>query len=170
MKAKITALINELIIYDYILFASVFLIFILLIILVILLRRKTFIAIILFISAFAIIILGPTLGYFKMHQFLFKNELVLIKHKKLTFTKGIVVNGTIKNTSKKAFNNCKINVSAYKVSGNKIKDYILKFKPFKKMSILEYDIAKDEVREFKVILDSFNYSKDYNISIGANCK
>ena len=170
MKAKITAFINDLIIYDYILFASVFLTFILLLILLILLRRRTFIAVILFLLLFSTLILGPTLGYIEMHKFLFKNETSIINQKKLTFTKGIVVNGSVKNISKKAFTSCKITVSAYKVSGNVVKDYILKFKPFKKMSILEYDIAKDEVRDFKVILDSYKYSKDYNISIGADCR
>ena len=50
------------------------------------------------------------------------------------------------------------------------KDFILKLKPFKKMSILEYDILKGDVREFKIIVEPFTYSKDYNVSIGASCK
>ena len=35
---------------------------------------------------------------------------------------------------------------------------------------LEYDIVKDELREFKIIVEPFTYTKDYNISIGASCK
>ena len=170
IKHKLTTFINELIMYDYILFGSVFSIFVLLVILGILLRKKTFISILLLLLAFSTIILAPTLGYVKMHEFLFKNETAFISQKKLSFTKAIVVHGSVKNMSNHSFSSCKIKVGIYKVSGNEIKDYLFKFNPFKKMSILEYDIKKDEVRNFKAILEPFTYSKDYNISIGASCK
>ena len=105
-----------------------------------------------------------------MHKFLFKNSTQLISQKKLNFTQAVVVKGTLKNESKFDFKMCNITASAYKVSGNAIKDKILPFNPFKKMSILEYNILKGEVREFKIIVEPFTYSKDYNISVGASCK
>ncbi|MEA3331319.1 MAG: DUF2393 family protein [Campylobacterota bacterium] len=170
MKAKITAFIDGLIIYDYVLFGVVFVLFILFIILAIMLRKKAGLAIFLAFFSFLLLFLAPTVGYVQMHKFLFKNSTELISQKKLSFTKAVVVKGTLKNESKFDFKSCKITASTYKVSGNSVKNFVLKLKPFKKMSILEYDILKGDVREFKIIVEPFTYSKDYNISIGASCK
>jgi hypothetical protein len=38
------------------------------------------------------------------------------------------------------------------------------------MSIIEEYIAVSETREFKIIVEPFTYSRDYNISLGADCK
>ncbi|MEA2100535.1 MAG: DUF2393 family protein [Campylobacterota bacterium] len=170
MKAKITAFINNLIIYDYVLFGSVFALFILFIVLAILLRAKLGLSILLVFLSFFILIFGPTLGYTQMHKFVFKNELILSSQKKLSFTKAVVIKGTISNSSKFDFISCKITANAYKVAGNKIKDFIFPFSPFKKASIFENDISKGEIREFKMFIEPFTYSKDYNISIDSSCQ
>jgi len=169
MKAKITAFINNLIIYDYVLFGSVFALFILFIVLAILLRRKQGISIFLVLLSFATLFVGPTFGYTQMHKYLFKNDLILTTQKKLSFTKAVVIKGTISNSSKFDSINCKIDVGAYKVTGNEMKDFIFKFKPFKKATLLENNISKGEVREFKMFIEPFTYSKEYNISIESSC-
>jgi len=170
MKEKITAFIQNLITYDYILFASSFVLFILFVVLSLLLKRKVGLSIFFILVSFAILFLGPTLGYIKMHQYLFKNSIELISQKKLTFVKAIVVKGTLTNESKFDFKSCKITASAYKITGNVIKDLIYPFKPLSSMSIFETGINKGEIREFKVIIEPFTYENDYNISIGGNCK
>ena len=170
MKAKITAFINELITYDYILFGSVFLLFILFIILGIVLRKKTALAILLILLSFTILIAGPTVGYVKMHDYIFKNTTELTSQKKLNFTQAVVVKGKVTNDSQRFFKSCKITASTLKVSKNELKNYLYSFKPFAKMSILEQDIAVGETREFKIIIEPFTYSKDFNVSIGAKCK
>ena len=170
MKAKITAFINELIMYDYILFGSVFVLFILFIILGIVLRKKIFLAILFILLSFTILLVGPTIGYIEMHNYIFKNSTQMTSQKKLTFTKAVVVKGTITNESKRFFKSCNITASANKVSKNELKNYLYSFKSFIKMSILEQNLAVGETREFKIIIEPFNYSKDYNISIGAKCK
>ncbi len=170
MKAKITAFIDGLIIYDYILLGSVFGLFILFIILGIVLRQKIALAIFIIFLSFVILLLGPTLGYIKMHEYLFKNSIELISQKKLLFTEAVVVKGKLTNDSKRFFKSCKITASAHKVSKKKLKTFIYSFKSFKKMSILEYDIAAGESRKFKIIVEPFTYAKDYNITLGANCK
>jgi hypothetical protein len=38
------------------------------------------------------------------------------------------------------------------------------------MSIVQNGIKKGETIDFKIILEPFTYSKDYNISVGADCK
>jgi hypothetical protein len=170
MSNKLTTFIDGLILYDYILFGSVFALFILFIILGIILREKTVLAIFLIIFSFSILILGPTLGYIKMHEYLYKNSVSLVSQKRLTYTKAVVVYGVVKNLSKFDFKSCKITASAHKVSENSLKNYLFKFKSFKNMSILEKDILKGQEREFKVIIEPFTYSKDYNISLEASCR
>ena len=38
------------------------------------------------------------------------------------------------------------------------------------MSIFEEGIKKGQTREFKIIVEPFTYEKDFNISLGADCK
>ncbi|MBU0720821.1 DUF2393 domain-containing protein [bacterium] len=170
MKEKITAFIHNLILYDYILFGSVFVLFILFIVLSILMRKKLFFSIFLVLLSFAILTLGSTIGYIAMHQYLFKNSVALSSQKQLTFTQAVVVKGTLLNESKFDFKSCNVRASVYKVSGNPIKDYIFTFNPFQKMSMLEHNISIGETRYFKMIIEPFTYSGDYNISLGAKCR
>ena len=170
IKDKITAFIEGLITYDYILFGSVFTLFILFIILAIMLRRKMALSIFLILFSFTILTLGPTLGYIKMHEYLYKNSCKLVSQKKLSFTPAIVVNGTITNESKFDFSSCKITASVYKSSKNIIKKYIYPLKPLKEVSILEDNILKGETQKFKMIVEPFTYNKEYNISIKGSCK
>lgn len=170
MKHKILAFIEGLISYDYILFGASFVLFIVFIILGIVLRRKAALAVIIIFLAFAILLLGPTLGYVKMHDIIFKNSTELISQKRLEFTQAVVVKARLTNESDRDFAECKITASAYKVTSNKYKNYLKKLKPFQKMSIIELDIQKAQTREFKIIIEPFSYSRDYNISLGADCK
>jgi len=170
MKTKITAFIDGLITYDYILFGGSFVLFILFIILAIVLRRKTTIAVIFVLLGFVVLVAGPTIGYIKMHEYLFKNSVTLISQKKLSYSKAVVVKGKLTNESKLNFKSCKITASAYKVTKNKYRNYLLKLKPFKKMSIDELDIPKGSTINFKIFVEPFTYAKDYNISLGADCK
>jgi len=170
MNSKITAFIDGLIIYDYILFGGAFVLFIIFIILGLVLRKKIGLAIFLILIAFSMLILTPTLGYAKMHEYLFKNTTTITKQKKLEFTEAIVINGNLVNESKYDFKSCKITANVHKVSKNEIKNYLLKFKTIQKMSIVEEDILKGETINFKMIVEPFTYKRDYNITIGANCK
>ncbi len=171
MKQKLIAFIDTLILYDYILFGAVGVLFILFLILAILLRHKTALSVLSVLIAFLILILGPTLGYIKMHQFLYKNEVNITKVQKLEFTDALLIEGTLKNNSKMDFLTCNIKVAAYKVTGNKIKDILYPFKPFKKASLkLDTMIKPKQSKKFKLFLEPFHYSKEYNLSTGANCR
>jgi hypothetical protein len=170
MSFSIARFIEELIVYDYILLGSTFFIFITLVILAIVKRNKTYMSIFLFTLAFSIAILSPTIIRTQMHKVLFKNSATITDKKELTYTNAVIVYAKVKNTSKYNFSICKIEVDAYKVSGNSIKDYLFKLNPFLTASSIEYDIAKGEEIDIKVILEPFIYEKDYNISIGASCR
>ncbi len=170
MKEKITAFIDGLIPYDYALFGAVFLLFILFIIIALMLRRKVIFSLFFILLAFTTLLAGPTLGYIKLHEYLFKNSLTLTSQKRLHFSEAVIVYGTLTNESKSYFKECRITANAYAVTSNKYKNYLKKLKPFQKMSIVEKGIAVSESRNFKIIVEPFTYSRDYNISLGADCK
>jgi hypothetical protein len=171
MKQKIIAFIDGLILYDYILFGGVIALFILFLILAILLRRHVGLSVFIILLAFIILLLGPTLGYIQLHKFLYKNEIKITEIKKLKFTNALLIEGNLKNISKMSFHTCKIKAGAYKVSGKKIPDMIYPFKPFKHGYLkLDTIIKPDETKSFKLFIEPFNYKKDYNITIGANCR
>jgi hypothetical protein len=171
MKQKIIAFIDGLILYDYILFGGVIALFILFLILAILLRRHVGLSVFIILLAFIILLLGPTLGYIQLHKFLYKNEIKITEIKKLKFTNALLIEGNLKNISKINFHTCKIKAGAYKVSGKKIPDMIYPFKPFKHGYLkLDTIIKPDETKSFKLFIEPFNYKKDYNITIGANCR
>ncbi len=170
MKEKIIAFIHELIIYDYILFGSSFVLFILFIIFAILARRRVGFSLFLILLSFLVLFLAPTLGYIKMHEYLFKNNTQMISEKKLVFTEAVVVKGTLSNESQFNFQTCKITAKICKATGNELKDFIFTFKPIMKMSIDENDIKIGETREFKIIVEPFTYERDYNVSLKAACK
>jgi len=170
MKAKITAFIDSLITYDYILLGSVFGLFILFIILSILLRKKVALAIFFVLIAFVLLLGGPTIGYIKMHEYLFKNSTTLTSQKQLEFVNAVVVKGRLTNDSTRNFSSCKITAKIHKQSKNSLKNYIYQFKTLQKGSIVRENIAKGQSIDFKIIVEPFSYSKDYNISLGAKCR
>jgi len=170
MNKEVTAFVDGLISYDYILFGSVFALFILFMILSLLLRKKVFVAVISLLLGFSVLLFGSTIGYIKMHEYLFKNTLLLESQKKLSFTQAVVVKGSLQNNSKFNFSECKITASAYKVTKNKYKNYLLKFKPFQKASIFTAAIPKGSSQNFKIFIEPFTYSNEYNISLKADCQ
>ncbi len=156
--------------YDYILFGGVFFLFLLFIVVSILTRKKVFLALFFIVMAFSTLILGPTLGYIAMHKYLFKNSVVLESQKRLTFTKAVVVKGSITNESEFDFTSCKVRANLYKISTNKYKNYLFSLKPLKKASMLTPAIPKGSTHQFKLFIEPFTYSKEYNITLGADCK
>ncbi|MGE3613934.1 MAG: DUF2393 domain-containing protein, partial [Sulfurimonas sp.] len=167
---RVNEFIQNLIIYDYILFGSLLALFLLFVILGIVFRRKLSLALFFIFFAFMLLLGGATFGYKVMHDYLFKNEITLLSQKKLSFTQAAVVYGTLKNLSNKDFKSCKVSATAYRVSGNALKDSIRRLKPIANMSIVEEDIPIGAEREIKIIIDPFTYSGDYNVTLGADCR
>ena len=161
---------NGLIVYDYVLFASALGLFLLFIVLAIVLRRKLALSIFLILISFSILALAPTVGYAKMHEWLFKNTTKITSQKRLEFMDAIVLKGTLSNDSEFDFSSCKITANVRKVSKNSLKNYLYQFKTINKTSIFEEDVGKGQLIDFKIIIEPFTYSKDYNITLGAKCK
>ena len=170
MKHKFIAFMDSLILYDYILFGSIFLLFFILILLALLLRAKPRISLFLVISSFLFLFIAPFVGYIQMHNYIFKKELSVVKQKKLQFTKAVIVWGQLKNSSQRDFQSCKITAIFHKASKNKYKNYIYSFKLIQQMSIIKKDITQGSKIDFKIIVDPFTYTKAYNIKLKADCR
>lgn len=170
LKVTLNAFVLTLHTYDYILFSISGALFILLLALAIILRKKTTISLILVLISFIIIIGGPIFGYRYVHSTLYKNEISQLQIKRLEFSEAVVIKGTLTNLGKQSFKNCSITASAYKAANGFLQELIYPLKPFKKMSILkDEDLDIDQSYDFKMILEPFTYSNEYNISIKAEC-
>lgn len=171
MKAQILDFLHHLIIYDYLLFGGVFVLFLLLLVLAIAFRHKLVLAIVFVLVAFGVLTVGPIVGYIQLHKYLFKNRIILHEVKALVYTEALLVKGDINNTSKFTFRECTIHTGVYKVTHNKYLDRIYPYVPFKKSTekVLE-EIPAGESRPFKLFVEPFRYSHDYNITIKADCR
>jgi hypothetical protein len=170
MKAKLTAFIDQLMFYDYLLFGGSLLLFLLLLILAILLRERLAAALLCVFAAFAVLVLGPTLGYVTLHEQLFRHEIRLTEVKKLTFTDALLVQGTLTNLSGRPFSRCRISADLYKVSHNALLDRIRPYFPRQSGTVLKEGIAPGAEVAFKIFVEPFSYTDDYNVSIGASCR
>jgi len=170
IKASLQSFIATLHTYDYILFAISGALFILFLILAILLRAKTAISLIFVLLSFIILVAGPIVGYNYIHTMLYKTEISELTIKRLEFSEALVIKGKLTNLGKQTFHKCTISSKAYKGATNFLEEIVLPLKPFKRMSILKIeDLDINRSLEFKMILEPFTYSKEYNISVKANC-
>jgi len=170
MKEKIAAFIDQLILYDYLLFGAAVFLVILLLLLSILLRKKPFPAILLILTAFTVMVLAPTLGYSQMHAMIFKNSTSVNSVKALKFTQALIIYGDLTNESNHDFSQCALTAGVYKIADNVLLDTLYPLNPFKKETILIKDVPIGQTVAFKIIVEPFTYQRDYNVSIGAKCR
>lgn len=171
MKAKIIDFINHLLIYDYLLFGGIFILFLIFLVLAIALKDKMGLAIFMVLLAFGVLTVGPVIGYIKLHHYLFNNKITLYEVKALEFTEALLIKGEISNTSKRPFQECSIYAGVHKMSHNKYLDRLYPMLPFKKGSLkLKESIAPGNSTSFKLFIEPFRYTKDYNITIKGECR
>ena len=170
IKEKIFAFVHNLLVYDYILFGVSFTLFLLFVILAILLRNRFGLALFSVLLGFTFLVAGPTVGYLELHKYLFKNSTKLISQKRLHFVDAIVVDAKITNESKFDFKECDVVATVYKSTSNRWKNYIYKIKPLTHALLVLHDIPKGTTKEFKLFVEPFRYSKEYNLTLGASCR
>lgn len=170
MKEDLQYFLHHLIVQDYILFGVALTLFVLMLVLTLLLRRSLLASMLFLLLSFASLFAIPTLGYSAMHNYLFAHKVEINKIKALEFTNALIIKGQISNESKRNFSTCKISVGVYKVAHNALLDALYPLNPFKKQSIITSGIDKNSTIEYKVVVDNFNYQKDYNASVKAACQ
>jgi len=170
MREKILAFFHNLLLYDYVLFGVSFTLFILFIILAVLLRNRFGIALFSVLLGFSFVVAGPTVGYIELHKYLFRNSTKLISQKRLHFVDAIVVQGKLSNESQFDFKECKVIATVYKSTSSRWKNYIFRIKPLTHAILVLQNIPKGVTREFKLFVEPFRYSKEYNLTLGASCR
>ncbi|MDF1880289.1 DUF2393 family protein [Sulfurimonas sp. MAG313] len=169
-KSIFQAFVQTLHMYDYVLFAASGALFLLFLVMGILLRNKIGLSLLLVLFAFISLIAGPILGYHYVHASIYKTKISNLEIKKLEFSQAIVIKGTITNYGKESFKRCKISSSAYKGASNFLQELVYPLKPFLKRSILtEEALDINASTDFKLMLEPFTYSKEYNISVKVDC-
>jgi len=170
LKANFQAFIDSLHLYDYILFGISGALFLVLLFLAILLRNKIGLSLFLVILSFITLVAGPFVGYNYIHDSIYKTEISELSIKKLEFSEAVVIKGKITNLGKESFKQCKISSSAYRGADNFLEELVFPLKPFMKRSIIkEENIDINNSIDFKLLLEPFTYSKEYNISLKVNC-
>ncbi len=170
IKATLHDFIASLHLYDYIIFGVSGALFVLILLLAILLRRKAVLSLILVLLAFIILIALPISGYNYIHDQLYRTELSNLNIKRLEFSEAIVIKGTITNRGKQNFTTCKISSHAYKSASGFLEELVYPLKPFQKVSIVKQEeLGIDHSLDFRLVMEPFTYTDDYNISMKVNC-
>jgi len=106
-----------------------------------------------------------------MHDYIFKNHIQKLEIKKLQFTKALIVKGEVVNDSKQAFTQCFIKTGVYKISKNKYLNMLFPYVPFIKRTFpMDLNLTKHQSQEFKFFIEPFYYSKEFNVTIKADCR
>ncbi len=170
LKAALHNFIASLHLYDYILFGISGALFILILLLAILLRKKAVLSLLLVLLAFIILVALPIGGYNYIHAQLYKTELSNLNIKRLEFSEAVVIKGTITNRGKQNFNRCTISSHAYKGASGLLQELIYPLKPFQKVSIIKEEaLGIDQSLDFRLVMEPFTYTNEYNISTKVNC-
>lgn len=110
------------------------------------------------------------MGYKYIHGSIYKTKISQLNIKRLEFSQALVIKGKITNLGKESFKKCKISSSAYKSTSNFVEEFIFPLKPFMKRSIIkEEQIDINDSINFKILLEPFTYSNEYNISVKVDC-
>ncbi len=169
-KSILESFIASLHIYDYILFGASGALFLLLLLLAIILRKKTGLSLSLVLVSFIVIVAGPIAGYQYIHTTLYKTRISDLVIKRLEFSQALLIKGDITNIGRETFHSCTISAKAYKGANNILEEYVNPLKSFQKMSILkEVSMDINDTVDFKLIMEPFTYSNEYNISLKVAC-
>ena len=170
LKTIFQSFIETLHLYDYVFFSASAALFLLLLTLAIILRNRVGFSLFLVLLSFIILITGPIVGYQYVHSSIYKTEIHDLNIKKLEFSQAIVIKGTLTNLGMQAFKKCTVSSSAYRGADNFLEALVYPLKPFMKRSIVkEENIDINKSSDFKLILEPFTYSKEYNISVKVDC-
>lgn len=170
LKATLQEFIASLHMYDYLLFSAAGALFILTLLLAIVLRKKPVLSLVLVLLSFIVLIALPVTGYNYVHGQLYKTELTNLTIKRLEFSEAIVIKGTVTNLGRQSFRRCRISSHAYKGASGFLEELIYPLKPFQRVSILkEEELPINHDLDFKLVMEPFTYSDEYNISIKVDC-
>lgn len=148
----------------------IFLTFLFLIFSIMLLGRYTILGIFVLLLSLSAFMVGPFAMKWYLNGSLRKNETTISLIKQLQFSNTLIMEGTIKNLSKKNFSTCRVYFGFHKNSNNKYRQMANEFFPYKKYSHTTKEaLFKNEITDFRVVIDNFRLQKDVNVSAKTEC-
>jgi len=171
LKASLTDYIHTLTMYDYVAFGWLFGLLMMMILTALLSsKNKPKLASFLIFFSFILMFIGPVGTKLFLDKTIRKVEIIDQNSTKLNFSKLLVITGKIENHGKINLQKCYVNAKVLKVSDNKYLNFLYNLKPIRKRTIIaEANISKDTAEEFKVVFEKFNYTKDYRVTVNAEC-
>lgn len=170
---KISAInyLNHFTMYDYIAFSWLIIIFFIFLLLSIFLAKKNaLISIVVLLISLALLFAGPFVIKHYLDQYLRANQTTTTMVKKLNFSDAMIVEGEVKNISKKPFSICSIQISILKNSSGNIQKFLNQLKPLRKQSIsINSPIDVNMSETFRIVFDGYTDSEDVNVSIKSEC-
>jgi hypothetical protein len=171
LKGSFLDYMHALSMYDYIAFGWLLFLFLIILTLAILLgRKKPRLAIVLIMITILLMFVAPFgLKYF-LDNTVRKVDVVVDKVSKLHFASSLIVAGHLSNDGKVPFQKCRINAKVFKIDENKYKNMLNNLKPLRnKTIVVDKNISQGEEAVFKIVFENFKTTKDYNVSLSAEC-
>jgi len=171
LKANFLDYVHALTLYDYVAFGWLLFLFLIILTLAILLgRKKPRLAISLIMMTILLMFVAPFgLKYF-LDKTVRKVDVVMDKVSKLHFASSLIVTGHLSNDGKVPFQKCRINAKVFKIDENKYKNMLNSLKPLRnKTIVVDKNISQGEEAVFKIVFENFKTTKDYNVSLSAEC-
>ncbi len=171
IRLKLFTYLHSLTIYDYVAFGwLLFLITIILVLIVLLARKKPKLAIWMTLLTLILIIAGPFGIKYFLDKSVRKVELLDTNITKLHYAQSLIITGKLKNSGKVKLQRCFISATVFQTFRNKYKNMLFRLKPLRKKTIfLEENLSKGDKKGFKIVIDHFNYSRDFNTTLHAEC-
>ncbi len=163
-------LLQGFLLHDYLLFGAIFLVALLLLLVTFLLRKRPFLALLLFMFGAMALVGGSYFAYDYLHAYLFKSRVEIVETKKLTFTKAVVLKAKLYNDSKFDFSECKVEAALHKKLENRYKNLLQSYKYIAKESIIIKDLAQGGVEDIKLLIEPFSYDGEFYAKMEAKCR
>lgn len=170
LKESLTDYLHYLTIYDYVAFGWLYALLFVLIIFAIVIRKRTKTAISLILLSVALMMIAPIAIKLFLDHTIRKTSIVDQNHTALTYAKSLVITGQVHNEGKISLQKCYIHANVLRYSDNKYKNWLNYLKPIRKQTIvLDKNLTQNESREFKMVLEAFEYDKEYNVTLRSEC-
>lgn len=148
----------------------IFLTFLFLIFSIMLLQKYTILGLIILFTTIAIMVAGPFTIKWYLNGSLRANETKITLIKQLHFSNTLIMEGSVQNISKKKFSTCKVYFGFFRWSKNKYKQMINEIVPYKRYThTLNQPLLKNEIADFRVVVDNYRLQNDINISAKSEC-
>ncbi len=171
LKGSFLDYLHALSLYDYVAFGWLLFLFLIILTLAILLgRRKPRLAIFLIMITILLMFIAPFGMKYFLDNTVRKVDVVMDKVSKLHFASSLIVSGHLRNEGKVPFQKCRINAKVFKIDENKYKNMLNSLKPLRnKTIVVDKNISEGEEAMFKIVFENFKTTKDYNVSLSAEC-